>query len=189
MKSKKFKMKHVLRSLVLALFVVAGSPIPGAAAGPVPAKSAVPVTIILVRHAEKSAESGDVPLSDEGRARASALAALLAPAGVSAVFSSQLTFAQETAAPLAQARKLAPTVIPVRETAQLVAALDKLPAGAVAFVVSHSGTLPELVEKLTGTQPAPVATDDFDRLFVVSRQPGGPAGVVELRYRPFSSAR
>lgn len=145
-------------------------------------KPIAPVVIFIVRHAEKSSESGDVPLSAEGQARAGTLATMLEPAGISAVFSSQLTFAKETAAPLAARMKLQPTVIPVRETDKLAAALDKLPSGSVALVVSHSGAIAELVEKLGGAKPRPVATNEFDRLFVVSRQPGGMATVAELHY-------
>ena len=92
-----------------------------------PAQPSTPRTIFIVRHAEKSSPSGDVPLSDEGRARAAVLATMLQPAGVSAVFSSELRFAQETAAIVAQRFKIDPVVVPNRATAKLIAA--GLPVG------------------------------------------------------------
>jgi broad specificity phosphatase PhoE len=145
-------------------------------------KSPAPVTVLIVRHGEKSAVSGDVPLSAEGKARAAFLATMLQGAALTAVFSSELTFAQETAAPVAEMFNLKPVVIPVRETDRLVAELEKLPGGSVAFVVNHSGQIGNLVEKLGGARPAEEATSTFGRLWVLSRQPGGKATVAELRY-------
>lgn len=146
------------------------------------AKAGAPVTVFIVRHGEKSATAGDVPLSEEGRARAAFLASMLQGAGVSAVFTSELTFAQETAAPIAEKFKLKPVVVPVRETAQLVAEIEKLPGGSVAFVVHHSGQIADIVQKLGGRPPSQDAIGTFGRMWVVTRQPGGAANVAELRY-------
>lgn len=143
-------------------------------------KPAQPVLIFIVRHAEKSAVSGDVPLSEEGQQRATKLAAMLGSAGISKVFSSELTFAQQTAAVLARQQKLEPVIVPVREQEKLFAELQKLAPGTVTLVVNHSGTIPTLVEKLGGAKPAPI--EGHDRVFVVCRQIGGATTVAELRY-------
>jgi hypothetical protein len=51
---------------------------------------AAPVVVVLVRHAEKAASPADDPgLSQEGRARAEALAAALAEADVDAIVVTQ----------------------------------------------------------------------------------------------------
>jgi broad specificity phosphatase PhoE len=173
-------MKSFPRSLA-AVCALALAPLAFAAESAALPKSA-PITIIVVRHGEKSATSGDVPLSGEGRARAAALAATLEPAGVTAVFSSELTFAQETAAPLAQQRNLTPTIVPVREAGRLLAALENLPPGAVALVVTHSNTIPLIVEKLGSMKPPPVS--GFDRMFIITRAAGSVPSAVELRYAP-----
>jgi phosphohistidine phosphatase SixA len=146
----------------------------------VAAETTAPVTVIVVRHGEKSSPSGNVPLSANGQARAAALAEVLKPAGITAIFSSELTFAQETAAPIAKQRGLAPTVIPVQEPERLLAALEKLPPGSVALVINHSNRIPLIVEKLSGLKPAPI--EEFDRMFILTRLPGALPSGVELRY-------
>lgn len=176
-----------LRPLVLTGVFLAAMSTRLLAADPSPLNPSAPVTIMIVRHGEKSATSGNVPLSEEGHARAACLAAMLQPAGVSAIFSSELTFAQETAAPLAQQLQLKPIIIPVKETDQLLTALDQLPAGSVALVVNHSGTIPKLLEKLGGVKQSPI--EGFDRMFIVVRQPGAKGTVTEIRWGPEVSSR
>lgn len=171
-------MNHKIPRLIFFLFLAAFI-LNGRADEPL-SKASSPVLIFIVRHAEKSAVSGDIPLSPEGQARAEKLAAMLSPAKISAVFSSELIFAQQTAAPVARQQKLEPVIVPVRETEKLLAELQKLAPGSVALVVNHSGTIPALVEKLGGSKPGPI--DGHDRLFVVSRYAGGAATVAELRY-------
>lgn len=141
-----------------------------------------PTTIVIVRHAEKSAVSGDVPISDEGKARAKLLAAMLEPAGVSAIFCSELTFNQETAQPIADQLKLAPIVIPVRDSARLVEELRKRAPGSVTLLVGHSSSIPEIIEKLGGVRPTSIDPQTYDRLFIVTRWEQAPVSVIEMRY-------
>lgn len=126
-------------------------------------------TIILVRHAEKAGPKGDVPLSAEGRERADLLAWMLKPAGVTHIFSSQLIRARETAAPLASATQVQPEIIRVEDLDALVARLKELPSDAVAVVVNHSTTVPEIIEKLGAGKIAPIEETDYNRLIVVVR--------------------
>jgi phosphohistidine phosphatase SixA len=163
------------RLLAGALLAALALPVSAASA-----ETVAPVTIIVVRHGEKSSPSGNVPLSPEGHARAAALAEVLKPTGITAVFSSELTFAQETAAPIARQRGLTPTIFPVQEPDRLIAALEKLPPGSVALVINHSNRIPVIVEKLSGLKSAPI--EEFDRMFVLTRIPGAPPAGVELRY-------
>lgn len=57
----------------------------------------------LVQHGEKGTEPGDPGLTDRGRWQADCTARLMRDAGVTAVYSSPLRRAQETAAPIAAA--------------------------------------------------------------------------------------
>ena len=73
--------------------------------------------VLLIRHAETDPELRarcygrlDVPLSAEGRRQAGALAAALADVPLAAVYSSPLTRARDTAAPIAAGRGLEPVV-------------------------------------------------------------------------------
>ena len=71
------RLSSILAPLALAVAVSAAAP-----SAPSPAADTV---VLVVRHAEKAAESGDVPLSSEGAARAQALVAVAREAGVTGV--------------------------------------------------------------------------------------------------------
>ena len=61
-----------------------------------------PITVFLIRHAEREDEPRqDPPLSKDGVARSQALARLLSTAGIKAIFTSQYTRTKQTAEPLA----------------------------------------------------------------------------------------
>lgn len=154
-----------------------------------------PVTVVLVRHAEKAAESSDPDLTEAGRRRAEELARALADVPVSHVFSSQYRRTRATAEPLAAGRELEIGIVDAGDPEAQVAALEALPPGSVALVVGHSNTVPDLVERLGGAVSDTVeherygrllADDAYDRLFVVTRFAGGPEGprvaTLELRF-------
>ena len=74
-----------MRRLLPAATILVATLLLLAAASPALAQRAV----IVVRHAEKVDQSSDAVLSEAGHARARALAALLAKAGVTAVYASR----------------------------------------------------------------------------------------------------
>jgi len=93
-----------------ALLAGTGCSTPGAASAD--ADQALPPTrVILVRHAEKAGDEGDVPLTDAGRQRAALLADMLGESGVDAVYSTHWKRNTQTAAPLARAAGLDVTVL------------------------------------------------------------------------------
>jgi broad specificity phosphatase PhoE len=141
-------------------------------------------TIILVRHAEKAGPSGDVPLSDAGKARAVELARVLTGAGVSAVYATQFARTQQTAEPLATALKVKATVAETSPTyaKDLAAAILKDHAGETVVVVSHSNTLTDVMTALGVADPPKIVDSQYDDLFVVTRVEGGPSRLVSLRY-------
>lgn len=143
---------------------------------------AAATTILLVRHAEKAGPSGNVPLSAPGKARAARLAWTLRDAGVRHIFTTELTRTRETASPLAARLGITPKVVLAVAIDDLARSLAALPPGAVALVVHHSNTVPQIVEKLGGPRLAPVADDEYDRLLVLTRPPGGGLQVLTLRY-------
>jgi hypothetical protein len=57
-----------------------------------------------------------------------------------------------------------------------------LPDDAVAAIVGHTNTVGEIVKGLTGRTVAPIADQQFDRLFVLSIPAAGAATVAPLRY-------
>src|SRR5260221_12479074 len=124
------------RFFALALLLAAVSTI---AAPPV-------TTVIVVRHAEKTGPTGDVPLSDAGRARARELARVLAGASVTAIYDTQYLRTQQTAEPLTRCLKIKPTVTGTTDAyaADLVKEIEAHHAGGTVLVVSHSNHIPHL---------------------------------------------
>src|SRR5438105_11993732 len=105
-------------------------------------------TIILVRHAEKVSNASDAGLSEIGKERAQKLARLLADAGVTAIYTSEVDRTKQTAAPLAKLLKLTPVIIPAKETSALLNKLRAAPDNAVILIVGHSNTIPAITEQL-----------------------------------------
>jgi broad specificity phosphatase PhoE len=149
-----------------------------------PAAAADGVVVIAVRHAETDRASGADPgLSDAGRRRAEELALMLTDTGISAIYVSDTKRAQQTAEPLAKARGLTPTVLPGKDLEGLARAVRATSPGRTVLVVGHSNTVPALVRRLGGEDVAPMADDEYDRIFaVVLSREDRPAVVTALRY-------
>jgi broad specificity phosphatase PhoE len=180
--------QQTLRSLVLLGLLVVGLRDAEASSPPGAGGTTGGSTIILVRHAERVSNNGDLPLSEAGRERAALLAQMLGHTGITHVFTSEMIRTRETAAPLATQLGLTPVTVPVAQSDALVAQLDRLPEGAVALVVNHGGPIPVIIQKLGAAAPTAIGEHQFDRLFVVMRATAGRASVVELRYGKPSEA-
>lgn len=138
-------------------------------------------TIFLVRHAEKSTsgDGKDPDLSDAGHARAKALAAILKDARIAAIYVTEFKRTQQTAEPLAAAAGIKPTIVPGKDTADLVKKL-KAESGD-SLVVGHSNTIPEILKALGIAEPPPIGDSDYDNLFILT--PGAPARLMQLHFR------
>ncbi len=165
-------MRHILA--LAALACCAGEPLA--------AEPRAPTVVFLVRHAEAGdTHEGDPALTELGRRRAEALAALLEHVGVTRLYSTEYRRTRETLAPLAARVGLELTVVPGAALAEQVEQLRQLPAGSVAVVAGHSNTLPALVRGLGGVVSEEVLPSfAYDRLFVVVQS--APPLVLELRY-------
>jgi broad specificity phosphatase PhoE len=142
-----------------------------------PTPPAAPESVFfLVRHAEKADQSEDPPLTEQGRARAAGLARLLKDAGVETIYSSDFVRTRDTAAPLASTLGL--EVAPYDPKALTALAEALLSSGGRSLVVGHSNTTPELAGLLGGEPGAPIPEDEYDRLYVVTRQSGGVTTVI-----------
>jgi broad specificity phosphatase PhoE len=125
-----------------------------------------PTTILIVRHAEKGTGS-DPDLTAAGIARANALAAVAAHAGVEAALVTQYKRTKETAAPL----HVPMIVVPINLNApgdypqRLAAAIG---SHKVVLVVSHSNVIPAVVEELAHVKVPPLGDMEYGRLYVVS---------------------
>ncbi|MBI5435266.1 MAG: histidine phosphatase family protein [Planctomycetes bacterium] len=172
------------RTLALSLVLASVLTLVGAAFAARPAsqdarepEKLAPITVILVRHAEKASDDPrDPTLSDAGKARAEKLARMFASSGVQHVFASEFKRTRLTVEPLANAAKLAIEVVPAGTPEELVAKLRALPPGAKALVAGHSNTVPKLAEllgaKLSNLEKGPAGEQfpdaQYDRVVVLS---------------------
>jgi len=148
-----------------------------------------PRTVFLARHAEKEASGADPSLTEAGRERAESLAALLADAGITAIFSSEFKRTQETAAPLARRLGLSVTVVPGKDLDALLSKVRALAPDERALIVGHSNTVPELARRLTGVKVAELTDADYDRLYIATSRKDGQGEILLLHYGGSSTAR
>jgi broad specificity phosphatase PhoE len=124
-------------------------------------------TIYLVRHADKISEDTDAPLSDAGRRRAECLATTLADSHIDKIYVSDLQRTRQTAAPLANKRRLKPVEMPLSKPAELIAALRSEKAANV-LLVWHGTTLPGILRALGGPDVPPIANSEYDRFYILT---------------------
>lgn len=141
-----------------------------------------PITVFVVRHAEKGPGNPDPDLTAAGLARATALAHVLGDAKVSSIFTSEFTRTRATAVPLAARLHLTAEMIEAGKIDELIARLKALPAGSRGLVVSHSNLVPAIVERLSGQQVGELTDADYDRLYAVTVWPNGQASVLYLHF-------
>ncbi len=122
--------------------------------------------LFLVRHAEKATTSGNDPgLSSAGQHRAEALARILKDSEITTIFTTEFKPTQETAAPMAKATRITPTIIPANDVAGLVEKLRSLKGNGL--VVAHGNTIPDLIEALGIATPVNIPENDYSELIVV----------------------
>lgn len=160
---------------LLAVATLLGAPLAARAQAP------APVTIFVVRHAERASTDADSPLSEAGKARAERLATMLASAGITHAISTQFIRTKDTVAPLASRAGVTPVVVGASDMNPLIEMLRGLPAGSRAVVAGHSNTINVIVGRLTGQEIPALEDSVYDRLYVVTIQ-GGTATAVLLHY-------
>ena len=135
--------------------------------------------VVIVRHAEKANNSDKDPdLSAAGLKRADELARMLKDAGITAIFTTELKRTQETAAPLAKALGITPTIVTAADVAGLVAKFRELKGNAL--VVGHGNTIADIVKALGIDTPINIPEADYTLFFVVTL--GEKPQLLQLRY-------
>ena len=144
------------------------------------ARSQSTTTVVyLVRHAEKVDDSRDPPLSGAGRERAALLAEMLRDARLTHLHSTDLERTRDTAAPIARQSGLQVQLYDPQDLEGFAARLRATPGRHL--VSGHSNTTPELV-RLLGGQSSDMPDPEYDRLYVLTLEPGGGATTVLIRY-------
>lgn len=148
---------------------------------------APPETVVwVVRHAEKVPDgSKDPDLTEEGRARAVALAERLKGEDLDAIFSTATVRTRATAEPLARALGEQVRLYESKDFPALKERILQGWRGGTVLVVGHSNTVLELIEALGGQRPVPaLADEDYDFLFQVTMPERGEVTVKTTRYGP-----
>jgi broad specificity phosphatase PhoE len=137
--------------------------------------------VFVVRHAEKASDANekDVPLSEQGKARADRLAAMLRDAGVTAICSTDTVRTRATAEPLARALHM--TVRLYADVNDLAEELKREP-DTVALVVGHGNTVPLFLTAMGAKEKIELGDREYDNLFVVVPRPSSGPELVRLRY-------
>ena len=142
----------------------------------------VPLTLFVVRHAEKQAGK-DPSLSDKGKQRAADLAHFLENVPVDAIYSSNYKRTQETAMPTANQKDIRITNYDPGQLSQVAADLLATQAGKTVLLLGHSNTNPDLINIITQTKDYSHLTEkQYDDIFMLRVHQLGKAEVLHLNY-------
>jgi broad specificity phosphatase PhoE len=135
---------------------------------------ATATTVYVVRHAETAGGGADPLLSVAGEQRSQNLATTLAPANISAIYTTEYHRTHDTATPTSLASSVTIDVRPIAGIDTAVYATDlatlirsATPPQAV-LIVGHSNTVPAIVMALSGTAITPIAESEYDRLYTIT---------------------
>lgn len=132
----------------------------------------------VMRHLQKGTGE-DPPLTEEGRANARRLIGMFAADPPRVIYVSEWRRTRETAAPLAARLRVKVRRYQARDTPGLIARV--LAERGPVLIVGHSDTVPEIVARLGGERPAPLAETDFGDVWHIW---GAPPRTVRLRVTP-----
>jgi broad specificity phosphatase PhoE len=149
------------RLSVLALSALA------AACATATAETALSPAYYVMRHLDTPEGERDPDLTAQGQRRAALLADWFRSDRPAAIYVSDFRRTRQTAGPIAARLGLTAIVYDVRDTPGLIA---RVRAGPLpALVVGHSNTVPDIVEALGGTRPAPLVHADFGDIWTIYR--------------------
>jgi len=170
-----FKINRLVVLCVIGMLI---SILVGCASQTTHSKPGTETTIILTRHAEKTAITND--LTEKGRARAQSLARLLADKKVTAIFCPDIKRNLDTAEPLAKKMNIQITVVsstPYPD--RVIKAMLSQHSGGVILWVGNTTNLSDFYSQLGGKGEAP---DNYGDLFIMNIKDQGEPEVVKTRY-------
>lgn len=152
---------------------------------PLNSNSTVPLTVILVRHAEKAVvppENKNPDLSTAGQARAEQLMKMFGGSGIGAIYATQFKRTQQTVKPLAEKLGLTVTQVEASKTSDLVKLIRARGAGAVVFLAGHNNSVPEIIAALGGPKLPIIPETEYDNMFILTVQSDGSAKLLKMKY-------
>jgi phosphohistidine phosphatase SixA len=175
----------ILRSALVTLFIsltLASAPY---VLAQTPAPEQLPLTIILVRHAEKEVvppENKDPNLSLAGQARAQELARMFGRAGITSIYATQYKRTHQTVKPLADKLGLTVTQVEAQKTPDLVKQIRAGKPGEVVFLAGHNNSVPEIIAAFGGPKLPIIPETEYDNLFILTVQNGGVARLLRMKF-------
>ncbi len=149
------------------------------------ASTQTPLTVILVRHAEKEdvpPENKNPNLSLAGQARAHEIARIFGGAGITSIYATQYKRTQQTVKPLADKLGLTATVVEAQKTPELVTKIRASKPGEVIFLAGHNNSVPEVIAALGGPKMPIIPLPEYDNLFILTVQGDGSSVLVKMKY-------
>ena len=139
--------------------------------------------IFLIRHAEQVHDVEDPPLTEDGFGRAKTWATIFRDAGIKIIYTSKKMRTKQTGEIIAQELNIPLQQVSRRDIDGLVDQVRKEHADDLVLIVTHSKTLPKLLQAFApfGEYPA-IKRDDYDNLFIVVPKGKAEPTVMRLRY-------
>lgn len=128
---------------------------------------AKPLVVYVMRHLHTPQGSTDPDLTSVGRQHALLLDRWFRGKRLKAIYISNYRRTRQTVTPLVARLGLEPKVYDPADSAALVVNVGQ-ETGPV-LIVGHSNTVPDLVEQLGGSRPAPLSHPDFGDIWTVRR--------------------
>lgn len=123
--------------------------------------------VYVIRHAEKELSGDDPAITEEGKARASAWAEMLAHVGLDVVFTSDAKRTQQTGAIIAEKLGLPLSSVNRADIAGLIDALSFDHEEDTVLVVGHAETIPGILQNLGTFEDIDISQTDFANLFIL----------------------
>jgi len=135
--------------------------------------------VFLIRHAERHL-TADGGLTEKGRQRAERWANVFADADLDVIITSETARTRETAQPSSEKLGLPAQVIRRSERDKLIELLHGRYANDRVLIVGHSGTIPEILNRLGHPEKVYIRKSDYNDLFVARPSGDGSISVVRL---------
>jgi 2,3-bisphosphoglycerate-dependent phosphoglycerate mutase len=176
------KRKFILSWLLLLPIGITPPVFLQASTQPIRALQQNPTTVILIRHAEKEKNgSKDPQLTEKGRQRAKAFAAMFGLITADAIYSSNYNRTIATARPFAEQQGLEIQIYDPKAQQDFLDKALREHAGGNIVVVGHSNTVPDAVNYLLKQELVKeMSEEEYNKVFIVSILADGTASYIPL---------
>jgi len=139
--------------------------------------------IFLIRHAEQVHDVEDPPLTEDGFDRAKTWATVFRDAGIKMIYTSKKMRTRQTGEAISQELNIPLLQVSRRDINGLVDQVRQEHADDMVLIVTHSKTLPKLLQAFAPFGEYPVIKpDDYDNLFIIVPKGKAEPTVMRLRY-------